>query len=48
MSNLSPEESNKVEHHLAKAEEIHNKLPAEHHDIIGKHEEHFTTYINKA
>jgi len=47
MSNLSPEESAKVEHHLAKAEEIHNKLPAEHHDIIGKHEDHFSTYINK-
>jgi hypothetical protein len=47
MSNLSPEESSKVEHHLAKAEEIHNKLPAEHHDVIGKHEEHFSTYINK-
>ena len=47
MSNLSPEENKKVEHHLAKAEEIHNKLPPEHHDIVGKHEEHFSTYINK-
>jgi hypothetical protein len=47
MSNLTPEESKKVEHHIAKAEELHNKLPEGHHDIIGKHQEHFDTYINK-
>ncbi|CAB5221520.1 hypothetical protein UFOVP245_176 [uncultured Caudovirales phage] len=47
MNNLSPEESKKVEHHLAKAEEIHNKLPPEHHDIVSKHDIHFSTYINK-
>ena len=47
MSNLTPEENNAVEHHLGKAEEIHNKLSDHHHDVIGKHEEHFSTYINK-
>jgi hypothetical protein len=47
MSHLSPAEDKAVETHLAKAEEIHNKLPASHHDIIGKHTEHFDTYINK-
>jgi hypothetical protein len=47
MSNLSPEENKAVEHHLGKAEEIHNKLPAHHHEVVGKHEDHFSTYINK-
>jgi len=47
MNYLTPEESAKVEQHLSKAEEIHNKLPPEHHDIIGKHDEHMSTYINK-
>jgi len=47
MKNITPEESKVVEDHLAKAEEIHNKLPPEHHDIINKHQDHFDTYINK-
>jgi len=47
MSHLTPEENKAVEHHLAKAEEIHNKLPAEHHDIVNRHDDHFSTYINK-
>lgn len=47
MSNLTPEENKAVEHHLQKAEDIHNKLPSHHHDVVGKHEEHFSTYINK-
>ena len=47
MSHLTPEQSKKVEDHLAKAEAIHNKLPDSHHDIVNKHSEHFDTYINK-
>lgn len=47
MKNLTPEENKQVEHHLSKAEEIHNNLPSGHHEIIGKHQEHFDTYINK-
>jgi Family of unknown function (DUF6267) len=47
MSHLSPSEDKAVETHLTKAEAIHNKLPPTHHDIIGKHSEHFDTYINK-
>ena len=47
MKNITPEESKAFEDHLKKAEEIHNKLPSEHHNIIAKHQDHFETYINK-
>jgi len=47
MSHLSPQEHKAVESHIAKAQEIHNKLPEGHHDIINKHDEHLSTYINK-
>jgi len=47
MSHLTPQENKAVEHHIAKAQEIHNKLPDTHHDIINKHDEHLSTYINK-
>lgn len=47
MSNLTPDESAAVEHHLKKAEDIHNRLPAHHHDVVNRHAEHFSTYINK-
>lgn len=47
MSHLTPEESKKVEDHLAKAQSIHDKLEPGHHDIVNKHSEHFSTYINK-
>jgi len=47
MSHLSPEENKAVEQHIAKAQEIHSKLPEGHHDIVNKHDEHFSTYINK-
>lgn len=47
MSNLTPEESKEVENHLQKAEAIHNSLSPHHHDVINKHNEHFSTYINK-
>lgn len=47
MSHLTPEESKKVEEHLGKAQAIHEKLPEGHHDVIGQHQEHFSTYINK-
>jgi Family of unknown function (DUF6267) len=47
MRNLTPEENKAIEHHISKAEEIHNSLPTGHHDIISKHQDHFDTYINK-
>lgn len=47
MSNLSKDESAAFEHHMAKAKELHDKVPHDFHDIVGKHSEHFTTYINK-
>jgi len=47
MSHLTPQEDKAVETHLAKAQDIHNKLPEGHHDIIGKHDDHMSTYINK-
>lgn len=47
MSHLTPQEDKAIETHLAKAEEIHNKLPEGHHDIINKHDIHVSTYINK-
>jgi len=47
MSHLTPQQDKAVEQHIKKAEDIHNKLPEGHHDIIGKHDEHLSTYINK-
>lgn len=47
MSNISKQQSAAVEHHLDKAQEIHDSLPDTHHDIVGKHMDHFSTYINK-
>ena len=47
MSNLSKEESSAFEEHMAKAKELHDKVPHNFHDVIGKHSEHFTTYINQ-
>lgn len=47
MSNLSKEQSEAFEHHMAKAKEIHDKMPHDFHDIVGKHSEHLTTYINQ-
>lgn len=44
---LSKEQNAAVEHHLSKAQELHDKLPETHHDIINRHEGHFSTYINK-
>lgn len=47
MSNLSKEQSAAFEHHMAKAKELHDKMPHDFHNIVGKHSEHFSTYINK-
>lgn len=47
MSNLSKEQSDAFEHHMAAAKDLHDKVPHDFHDIVGKHNEHITTYINK-
>lgn len=47
MSNLSKEQHAAIEHHLNKAQEIHDSLSDAHHDIVNKHDTHFSTYINK-
>jgi len=47
MSNLSKEQSAAFEHHMEKAKELHDKVPHDFHNIVGKHSEHFSTYINK-
>jgi hypothetical protein len=47
MSNLSRDESKMVDHHLQMAEKIHNGLSPHHHDLVNKHQDHFSTYINK-
>ena len=47
MSNLSREQSDAFEHHMAKAKELHDKMPHDFHNIVGKHSEHVSTYINK-
>lgn len=47
MSNLSKEESAAFEDHMAKAKALHDKMPHDFHDIVSKHAEHITTYINK-
>lgn len=44
---LTKDESKNVEHHLKKAEEIHGSIHPIHHDVVGKHSEHFSTYINQ-
>ena len=47
MSNLSKDESNAFEHHMAKAKELHDKMPHDFHNVVNKHSEHLTTYINQ-
>lgn len=44
---LTDKESKQVEHHLKQAETINSNLHPNHHDIINKHAEHFSTYINQ-
>jgi hypothetical protein len=47
MSNLSREDSAAFEHHMAKAKELHDKMPHDFHPAINKHNEHVSTYINQ-
>ena len=47
MSNLTREQSDAFEHHMAQAKSIHDKMPHDFHDAVGKHAEHVTTYINQ-
>lgn len=47
MSNLSKDESAAFEDHMAKAKELHDKMPHDFHDIVSKHADHLSTYINK-
>lgn len=47
MSNLTKEQSTAFEHHMAAAKELHDKQPHNFHDVINKHAEHVSTYINK-
>ena len=47
MSNLSKEQSDAFEHHMAKAKELHDKMPHDFHNVVNKHLEHLTTYINQ-
>jgi len=44
---ISPEDSNKVHSHLTQAQKIHDGLSDVHHDVVGKHDEHISTYINQ-
>ena len=44
---ISPEDSMKVHNHLTKAQKIHDGLSDIHHDVVGKHDEHISTYINQ-
>lgn len=46
-AHLSKEEHAQIDHHLKKAEELHNSVPSTHHDIINNHLDHISTYINK-
>ena len=45
--NLSKQESDQFEHHMSAAKELHDKMPHDFHDIVGKHSEHVSTYINQ-
>ena len=47
MPNLSHEQSTAFEHHMAAAKELHDKQPHNFHDVISKHNEHVSTYINR-
>jgi hypothetical protein len=47
MSNLSKEQSAAFEHHMDQAKGLHDKMPHDFHNVVGKHSEHFSTYINK-
>jgi hypothetical protein len=47
MSNLTKEQSAAFEHHMEKAKELHDKVPHNFHDVVGKHDEHMKTYINQ-
>lgn len=45
--NISKQESDQFEHHMAAAKELHDKMPHDFHDVVGKHGEHVSTYINQ-
>lgn len=47
MANLSKEQSAAFEHHMEQAKKLHDAQPHNFHDVISKHSEHVTTYINK-
>ena len=47
MSNLTKEQSTAFEHHMSAAKELHDKQPHNFHDVISKHNEHVSTYINR-
>ena len=45
--NLSKQQSDTFHHHMEAAKKIHDSMPHDFHDIVGKHGEHMTTYINQ-
>ena len=47
MSNLTRDQSADFEHHMEQAKKIHDAQPDNFHDVVGKHAEHVTTYVNK-
>lgn len=47
MSNLSKAQSAEFEHHMEAAKKLHDSQPHNFHEIVGKHGEHVSTYINK-
>ena len=44
---VTEKESKQVEHHLKQAEKINKDLHPNHHDIVNRHAEHISTYINQ-
>lgn len=47
MTNIYKQQSIAFEHHMDQAKKLHDKQPHDFHDVVAKHGEHFTTYINK-
>lgn len=44
---MNKDQSAQFEHHMEQAKKLHDSQPHDFHEIVGKHKEHLSTYINK-
>jgi hypothetical protein len=46
-NHIGKRDSDKVFNHLDLAQQVHDSLSDDHHDIVNQHDDHFSTYINQ-